>query len=93
MTSGIDDGRLATQLHDLAQHAHNAVLELRQVRSQNAWCLRVIHCSDNWGLVGVRVSGLLFMHSGGERQVRQLFGPRTRRVRGRSRGHVTWTRN
>jgi hypothetical protein len=64
MTSGVDDGRLATQLHDLTQHAHNAVLELRQVRSKNTWGLRVVHYGENLGLVGGTMLVLLLMHSG-----------------------------
>lgn len=40
----IDDRCLATQLRDLAQHAHDAVLEVCEVRGKDAGCLWVVHC-------------------------------------------------
>lgn len=44
LASSIYHRVLTPQLHYLSQYAHNAVLELREVRLQDARGLRVVHC-------------------------------------------------
>lgn len=44
----IDDGSFAAQLHDFAEDAHDTVLELGEVRGQDAGSLGVVHGVD-WG--------------------------------------------
>lgn len=44
LASRIDNRSLAAQLYDFAEHADDAVLELREVGREDAWGLGVVHC-------------------------------------------------
>jgi len=55
LASSINHRRLATQLHNLPQHAHDAVLEVLQVGGEDAGGLGVVHCCWLEGGDAVRV--------------------------------------